>query len=200
MSRRLLEYNPILEAMEGDFAEHETAMDGSVFGENDEMALASQLLEVQDEAALDRYLRRLVARAGILGARPANPKVAPLLVIELRRLVWPVFAGRGTGVAGLVGRRDADPVLQGARLFGLELEGLSPEDQEFALAQQVVRFAGNAASQAANAPAGDALTQARQAVEHAARKQAPGLLPRLKRPATEGMWRRVGGQIVVFVA
>lgn len=202
VSRRLLEYNPILETVDGAFAEQEAPMDGSVFGESDEMALASELLEVQDEAALDRYLRRLVSRAAILGARPAAPQVAPMLVVELRRVIWPMFAGHRTRAAGLVARRTQDPVVQAARLFGLELEGLSPEDQEFALAQQVVRFAGNAANQVASPAAsrGNPRVQARQAVERAARQHAPGLLPRMKQPALEGTWRRVGGQIVVFVS
>lgn len=198
MSRRLLEYNPILEIFDAAAPAPEAA--GTPFGESEEMALATELLEVQDEAALGRYLRRLVARARILGpVRPA-PGVAPLLVVELRRVVWPLFAGRLRGAAGLLGgQRAPDPVIQGARLFGLELEGLSPEDQEFALAQQVVRFAGSAA-QGAVGGRGGARAAAMQALRGAARQYAPGLLPRMQQPARQGTWRRVGGRIVVFIS
>lgn len=197
VSRRLLEYNPILETVDGAAFAREAEV--LPFAEGEAMALASELLEVEDEAALGRYLRRLVSRAAILGKRPVASKVAPLLVVELRRVVWPLFAERAQGAAGLLGGwRGPDPALQGARLFGLELEGLSPEDQEFALAQQVVRFVSNAAGNAAG-QRGTPQAVAIEAVRRAARRDAPGLLPRLTLPATQGMWRRVGGRIVVFV-
>ena len=60
---------------------------------------------------------------------------------------------------------------------GLEPQSLSPEDQEFEVAKQLVRVAGAAAQKAASMPAAAApVTAAKVAVTEAARRHAPGLL------------------------
>jgi hypothetical protein len=65
------------------------------------------------------------------------------------------------------------------KMFGLELEGLSPQDQEFEVARRIVRLSGEAAKQAARAPsAGPPSTVATSAVIKAAQKHAPGLAAR----------------------
>jgi len=62
-------------------------------------------------------------------------------------------------------------------MLGLELEGLSPQDREFEVARGIVRFAGAAAKQAAQASPGVSPEQAaRKAVIGAAQKFAPGLI------------------------
>ena len=63
------------------------------------------------------------------------------------------------------------------QIFGLELEGLSLEDQEFEAAKSFVQFAGEAAKNAASAPStANPKAIAQQAATVAARQLAPGLL------------------------
>jgi hypothetical protein len=71
----------------------------------------------------------------------------------------------------------ASPVDTAARVYGLELEGLSAEDRDFEIARQFVRFAGEAIARASEAPArlpDPAAVGA--AVAEAARAHAPGLM------------------------
>lgn len=117
--------------------------------------------------------------------------------------------GAGLGAAGL---GPAGPVVGdiGASLagqaFGLELEGLSPEDREFEIAKQFVKFARDAANTAINnAASGNASQVAKQAIMQAAGKHAPGLLsPVLRRRISSagggsGTWRRNSdGSVILF--
>jgi hypothetical protein len=76
-------------------------------------------------------------------------------------------------------------------MLGLELEGLSYEDQEFEVAKQVVRLSGAAAQNAAQAPPSIPPQQAAQAALTAAAQQfAPGLL----RPAASQAMGRAEGR------
>ena len=61
------------------------------------------------------------------------------------------------------------------RWFGMELEGLSPEDQDFELARRVAQWAQAAARVAGRAPHADPSAAARWAMAKAARRYAPGL-------------------------
>ena len=87
------------------------------------------------------------------------------------------------------------------RALGLELEGLSGEDQEFETAKQFIRFAKSAVHNAAMTnqklhPA----TVAAKAVNSAARRYAPGLVRNFghRRSVTSGRWVRKGNHIVVL--
>jgi hypothetical protein len=75
--------------------------------------------------------------------------------------------------------RGKSPVAAAARVYGLELEGLSAEDRDFEIARQLIRFAQAAASRAANPPTAlPAAAAVSAAVESAAQQFAPpGLLP-----------------------
>lgn len=72
---------------------------------------------------------------------------------------------------------ELSPVETAARVFGLELEGVSAEDRDFELARQLVRFGCAAASWAAQAPAGPPAVVVRDALDAAGRQFAPGLVP-----------------------
>src|SRR5215218_7608583 len=62
-------------------------------------------------------------------------------------------------------------------MFGLELEGMSPQDQELEVARRFVRLAGGAVQQAAQTPQGaNPVAAAKDAVLAAAQQHAPGLL------------------------
>jgi len=112
--------------------------------------------------------------------------------------------GVGTAVGTALGSTASN-------LFEMELEGLSAEDQEFEVARQFVKFAGEAAKQAAQTPPNVAPQDAaKSAVVAAAQQYAPGLL----RPTTPpppagpgggghgrgGRWIRRGRTIVLYGA
>jgi hypothetical protein len=156
MDRRLLDYDPEEETFET--ASAAPAANDAVFGEADEMELAASLLEVASEAGLDRFLGDLVGRAGRAVGRVAPASVGGALSTMLNtaaRQTLPVVAGAvGRRLGGGSGAGVAAQVVDAAaRYFGLELEGLSPEDQEFEAARRFIRFAGEAARNAVAAPA-----------------------------------------------
>jgi hypothetical protein len=109
----------------------------------------------------------------------------------------PVVGGAiGGAIGGSAGGAIGSRLASGAgRLFGLELEGLSPEDQEFEVARQYVRFAGSAAQKAAltppNVPPQEA---AKTAAVAAAQQYAPGMIRGKARstPMAAGGQRRTG--------
>src|SRR6266508_4616896 len=74
------------------------------------------------------------------------------------------------------------------QMFGLELEGLSSEDQEFEVAKGFVRFAGEAVKNATAAAAGaDPRATATAAAVAAAKRHAPGLLSATAGAAAAGL-------------
>jgi len=102
------------------------------------------------------------------------------------------YIGGGTGAQ--LGGRAASAA---GRIFGLELEGLSPEDKEFEIAKSFIRFAGEAVRTAVTARgAAPPPAIARSAVAQAAARHAPGLL-RSTSPPMSGRWVRRGRDIVV---
>jgi hypothetical protein len=87
--------------------------------------------------------------------------------------------------------------------LGLELEGLSHEDREFATARQLIRFATAAARRAALDRSVTGPLAARRAAAAAAAAFAPGLLPRLTGRSgnawpRQGSWVRRGRTIVLY--
>ena len=216
MDRRLLDYNPESETFEaGAVARDESEWRGAtdteaVFGEADEMELAAGLLEVANEAGLDRFLGDLIDRAGQAIGRAAPTAVrgtlGTMLSSAAKRTLPIVGRALGQKVGGAAGAAvGAQVVDAAAKYFGLELEGLSPEDQEFEATRRFIRFAGEAAKNAVEAPT--AMPPA-AAMARAARRYAPGLLkqpldprpadPGARRiPAAGGRWVRRGQNIVV---
>jgi len=185
------------------------------FNEVEEMELASGLLEITSEEELEQFLGDLFKKAtraagsflkGPLGRqlsgmlRSVAKKVLPMAGGALGSVV----PGLGTAVGGAVGSAASN-------LFEMELEGLSQEDQEFEVARQFVKFAGEAAKQAAeispNIPPQEA---AKSAVVAAAQQYAPGLLrptpPPLPaasagaRRGRSGRWIRHGRTIILLGA
>ena len=168
--------------------------ENAVFDEAEEMELAAELLAVGDEAELDQFLGDLIGKAGqAIGKAVKGPigrKLGGFLKGAVKK-VLPAAAGvLGTVVGGPIGGMAAGKLASAAGdMFGLELEGLSPEDQEFEAARHFVRFAGEAARQAGHiAQADDPQAAARNAVMSAAKKHAPGLL----RPVARSLQSEVG--------
>jgi uncharacterized protein (DUF697 family) len=183
----------------------------SPFNEADEMDLAAELLSVSNEDELDQFLGKLIRRAGRAIGKvvksPLGKKLGGLLRSAAKKAL-PIAAGAVGGFFGGPAGAAIGSKLGGAagQIFGLELEGLSAEDQEFEVARQFVRFAGSAVRNATNEPADGMESEVAQgAVVAAAQKHAPGLLKPLPRvPAgimqhgNSGRWIRRGQKIVLL--
>ncbi|MBB3220044.1 hypothetical protein [Pseudoduganella umbonata] len=188
--RRLLDYKPELELPPVD--EVAAPSDGGSRGDYGELDFAVRLLEARSAAELAPVLADLVGPAA--NARQAAAREPVLRVLQrAARMIFPLDA---TGAP-------ADLKRKASAVFGLELEGLSPEDKEFEVARHFVRLASDAARQAlarAAQPPGQA---AQQALMQAARRNAPGLLRQRSRPAEPagpqgGNWRRRGQRIQII--
>jgi hypothetical protein len=184
------------------------ATNEAIFNEADEVELASELLDVSREHELDQFLGNWIRKFG----RKAQGALAEGTEQALDRIlkgaitkILPSAAGiagnlLAPGVGGILGPKAAS--IAGS-LLGLELEGLSPEDQEFEAARQVVRFGTAAMENALDSPAGESPQDvAMKALSAAAARYAPGLLSRSKGGAvsdkrTSGVWHRVGSRVIL---
>lgn len=142
--------------------------------EAEELELAAELLEIADEAELDRFLGRLIRRAGRAAGRSVRSDAGRALGGLLKRTARKALPIVGRAVGGRLGGRIAPSA---GRIFGLELEGLSPEDQEFETARRIVRLADTAAANLASLPQTTPPQRAAQAaLAAAATRHAPGLV------------------------
>ncbi len=207
---------------------------GSLLGESTEMAsgpgrplseqqeteLAAELLEVSSEQELEQFFTDLVrgaARAAGAFVRSDTGRALGGVLKDATRQALPIV-GRAVGQwvspnrGGDVGDRIGKAV---GVAFGLELEGLSGESQEFEVARALIRFADAAARQAAVTPRGVPTPVAvRRAVVTAAAEHAPGLLAGVRpsrvagltddrygsRNRRSGRWVRRGRKLVIFDA
>jgi hypothetical protein len=182
-----------------------------VFDEVAELELAGTLLEVATEEELDRFLGDLISRAGrVVGSVVRSPVGQALggILKNAARQALPVVGGAlGSAIGGPSGGAlGSQFATRAGQLFGLELEGLSQEDQEYEVARRFVRFAGASAANAATAsPSVSPQAAAQNAAVTAARDHAPGLLgARRGQPAPgggrarPGRWVRHGRTIVIL--
>jgi hypothetical protein len=207
------------EAEQFEFDKAEASGDGQsgeVFNEAGEMELASEMLEITNEAELDRFLAGLIEHAGRTVGRfagsPAGQALGGILKAAAKRVLPILGSAIGGYLGGQRGAQFGSQVTSAAsRIFGLELEGLSPEDQEFEVARRYVRFAGEALKNLALAPTtADPSAAANTAAVAAARTHAPGLLqaapaippeppPSSRLPVgPSGRWVRRGNKIVLY--
>lgn len=181
------------------------------FDEAQEMELAADLLEVADEAELDQFLANLIRRAsqsaGLLLPRSTGRSLVEALKGAVKKASPHLGRAIGTHLNwGRGGDTGANLASQAARAFGLELEGLSPEDQEFELARSYVRFAGDAVKRAMTMRTASPQGAARSAIVAAAQQHAPGLInttpDRVHRfdRHNNGRWLRCGRTIVIVNA
>lgn len=179
-----------------DFLEYEDEDEQPELGETAEIELASQFLEITGEMELEQFLGdllRSVTGAASDFARSREGRQIGGILKQAAGRVLPVVgraAGRAAGARLAratggsperyrdLGGQAGDAISAAAkRFFGLELEGISPEDQEFEVARQFVRFAGDAIRNCLDrAGTGPAAQVARQAVVSAAKQLAPGLV------------------------
>lgn len=190
--------------------------------EQEEVELASELLEISSEAELEQFLGKLISKAskGIRTfAKSAAGRQLGGILKAAAKTALPVLGGAaGAMFGGPLGAQAGSMLASGAgKLFGLELEGLSTEQAEFEVARQFVRFASTATGEVASTPPGvPARTAVRTGVVNAARQHAPGLTSPTTAPAARrsqvtspgtsrspirqtGRWERRGRAIVVYL-
>ncbi|HMP79327.1 MAG TPA: hypothetical protein PKD54_07740 [Pirellulaceae bacterium] len=200
---------------EGEYFEGEHAHEYfETTDEEDEMALAAELLEVQSDAEMDQFLGKLVRRA-VRGAgrflrTPAGRIVGGILRNVARRALPIAGTALGTFVGGPAGGAIGGKLATAAgQALGLETAGMTEEEANFVTGRQFVRFAMNAArNAAAAAPNQNPQAIAAQSVRLAAQRFAPGLLGTPARrislpPITgrrRGVWVRRGNLIVIYGA
>ena len=168
MNRILLGYNPdhdLFAATPGGARAPGRAPRATVAGKIDTTEQAAELLDNSRGAALTAWMSEHLQRA----AQASGRALSSAVTAELARGLTRIAAITLPSVPGRAARA--------ARVFGMELEGLSPEDQEFELARRFVLLTTEAAEHASGLPPTvPAATAARQALTLAARRQAPGLL------------------------
>jgi hypothetical protein len=154
----------------------------SPFSEVEEMEEAARLPGITDEAELDQFIGNLLKKAAKASGSVLKPPVGRVVGGYGKGAIKKALPGIGSAVGGFpvpgVGPANGGQVASRAgQLLGLELEGLSLEDQEFEVAKRLVRFIGSAAQNAASMPAAAApATAAKVAMTEAARRHAPALL------------------------
>lgn len=150
-----------------------------VFDEMTEMELAAELLGAQSDQEMEFFLGGLLKKVGGF----LNSSVGKGILGGLKGLAKTVFPVAGPLldlVPGELGGTSGRSLGEGAgRALGLELEGMSPADQEFEVARRVVRLGAQAARHASGvtpATQAEAVRVAQAALAAAAREVAPGLL------------------------
>ena len=184
------------------------------FSEAEEMELAAELLSVSNEAELEQFLGKLFKKAAGFIQSPVGQKLMGTLKGLAKKALPVLGSAVGNlivpGVGGMIGGKLASAA---GSMFGLELEGLSYEDQEFEVAKQIVRLGSAAAVNAAQAPSSAPADQvAHEALSAAAQQYAPGLLRdhRMSTPygrrrhrcshSNTGRWIRRGNSILLLQA
>jgi hypothetical protein len=203
IDRTQAEYASDLSGLESGYqeADFEFQSGEGPIAEVDEMELAGELLEISDEAELDQFLGKLfgkVAKGARGFLRSSTGKALGGILKGAAKAALPIAGGAlGTFVGGPIGASLGSSLAsQAGSMFGLELEGLSPEDQEFEVARQFVRFAADAAQKAAAQPGQNSSPQAAAttAAVAAARQFAPGLLRNGATGQNTGTRHAAGGQ------
>jgi len=158
--------------------------------ESQELELASELLEVGNEQELEQFLGNVFSTVGNAVGQFVRSDTGRALGGILKNAAHQALpiVGRAVGdwvAPGSGGAAGASIAQKAGSLLGLELEGLSPQDQEFEAARQFVRFAGAATKHATAAPRNVApQTVARAAAVAAAQHHAPGLARAIAAPHT----------------
>jgi len=191
-------------SMSGE-TEWEWSGEMEVFTEAELMELAGELLEVTNEAELDRFLGGLIRRAGRALGQVVRSPMGRALGGFLKGAAKQALPLAGTAIGGFFGGPLGAKIgngLASAASNALRLEAeMNAEDREFEGAKNFARIAGNAVKSALSAPATvNPVVVAQSAVTKAAKKHAPRLIANTG-PASirgrGGRWIRRGRNIVI---
>jgi hypothetical protein len=206
----LTDYSPQMEFSDGSSAMQFREEPGAgVLSDSDEMELAAEFLEVENDEELEHFLGSLIHDVGsTLGKVVKSPigQAVGGVLKSVAKTALPIAGGALGGVVGgpigaMIGSNLAS--VAGSAL-GLELEGLSPEDREFEASKQFVRFAGQTVANALQTESsGDPEAVAHAAAVDAARIHAPGLMNiasngRHQPRRHSGRWIRHRDRIILF--
>jgi len=206
----LTDYSPQMEFYGGSPRKHHRRKGNSgVLSDSDEMELAAEFLNVADEAEMEQFLGDLVSGIGSALGKIVNSPVGQAVggvLKNVAKTALPIAGGAlgtfvGGPIGGMIGSNLAS--IAGSAL-GLELEGLSPEDQEFEATRQFIRFAGQTVANALEAdPHADPEAVAHAAAVEAARVHAPGLMDIAdggwhEPHRSTGRWVRHRDRIILF--
>lgn len=194
---------------QSDGAEPEAEYDSEGFEQNEEYELATELLEATSDEEIDHFLGKLFKKATGALSRAASGPLSSVIRSVAKKALPMLGTAAGTFFGGPLGASIGAKLGSSAgQMFGLELEGMSPEDQELEVARRVVRLASDAARQLSGAgPTGDLANAAKSAVMSAAARHAPGLLGAVgpgiasalhTGTAQSGRWIRRGRRIVLL--
>ena len=166
----------------------------SPFSEEMTSELAFELLSVNNEEELNEFLGKWIRRAGRFLKRKL-PAVGRFLKKGLRGIAKIALPAVGAMVGGPIGSKAGQVA---SNLFEIELEGLSPEDQEFEIAKRVIGYGNETMRNVARIPGSIPPEQTvKLAFKKAAATHAPGMVkPRSKWPM-QGSWRRDGSNIIL---
>jgi hypothetical protein len=154
----------------------------AIFDEIEEMEQAAALLEVQDEGELDQFLGSLIRKVAKKLNSFLPPDLQTALSDTLSKVAKVALPKVGAALGNLVvpgagGVLGAAVGSNASKLFGLELEGLSHEDQEFEVARRIVSLGAEATKAAGElgAPGEQPADAAKNALVQASQTHAPGL-------------------------
>ena len=143
----LTDYSPQMETAESpSHTGFGTESASGVFDEDEEIELASQLLEIKNEQEFGQFVDGLMRKAERVLNRPVEPPLEEDIGDILKSIAKVALPIAGSVLGGFVGGPPG-AALGGSlasaagHAFGLELEGLSPEDSEFEVSKQFIRFA-----------------------------------------------------------
>jgi len=182
MSRALLAFKPEAYGSDGDILLFGVSIPRPTRSRGlspvEQLGLANHFLESQSAPAMAGLLEYIIRRVSAAYGRPIQPQVAASLLPRLMR------------AAGVV--RDAlrfsdarQYPLSPEGIFGTELEGLSPEDQEFESARRFVQYVDELTRVATlAAPTAAPHLLASYAEREAAHRLAPGLARALASSST----------------
>ena len=175
-----LEANENYEDQELEEEQHEDEAEELEFEDEEleeaqELESAAELLSIGSEGELDQFLGSLIRKAARSVGRSVRAasgnSLGGLLKGIARRALPMVATAIGGPVGGLAAKGGLDAAM---KAFGLELEGLSEEDQELELARRYVRLANGAARRVLRqSVARNPRAQAQNAVRWAMQRYAP---------------------------
>jgi hypothetical protein len=198
------EYNPEMEAYgAGEYETWGESEWGEVFSESEATELATELLEVTNEAELDRFLGDLISKAGNAIGSVVRSPIGQAVGGWLKGAAKSALPLAGGALGGFLGGPLGAKLGSGLASAAGSALGLEAEMSEVEGAKNFVKMAADAVKSAVQAPPGvNPVAVAKAAVQAAVQKHAPGLLdgavsPAIGKRGRTGRWVRQGRNVII---